>query len=557
MVRIDGSGLNALGTAFESVPGVSSVAEKWRREGEANTQAGRQADVRGLLLAGLKNRLQRFETVLSRFEWPEDSIRNGLSFDIDPRLEGKVRASLPRGEELRDYYRLFSRGLDPSAPARQEAGDYAVTLGLGDKTEKLNVTVEEGASNNDVLAALRDAINESTLPVQAELVRQTAPGQKIPGLTSTGAVLAVAVNGAYAHGDVTLADAEGFLLRPLDLREAVDPILAPAPKRYDLLATQTAKPSTYTSNGLDRYAASGLAAGEYTVTAAMGERSVDVLVPVDAGDTWEEVTTRLANRLNSAADWLQASTRDENRPYYDPRLPDGMVQRPRRFIDVKAYAPKIGERLRLSEDASAAPDGETGLLASLGLNATAWPGADGKMRVNGREQVRAPGTFLEEQGGVRLDLEDSFGEPLALRTVQGPALAQRQLGELALAYNDLSSFLRSERDLWKPGFADSFEVPLRQRRDGLAEMGLVVDERGQLRFDPTQFRRGVFSREDGGYGLLAAPGAGLVPAWHAQVAGALSGDPARFLADLATGRGPSAAASLDNDLRSRLVDGLG
>ena len=78
--------------------------------------------------------------------------------------------------------------------------------------------------------------------------------------------------------------------------------------------------------------------------------------------------------IRSYYDWIDASTRDEARPYYDPMLPDGMVQRSRRFIDVQAYAPKVGERLRLSEDATASPDGENGLLASLGLDVTAQPG---------------------------------------------------------------------------------------------------------------------------------------------------------------------------------------
>ncbi len=557
MVRIDGSGFAVPGTTAEGVSGVSALAERWRREGEPRARGDRQAELRTLLLSGLRNRLTRFADALSRFAWPDDSIRNGLSVDMDPRLEGKVSATTPRGSAMRDYYRLFSRGLDPSARTSLEAGDYVVALGLGDKTEQLAVTVQAGASNRDVLTALRDAINQSALPVQAEVVRQTAPGQKIPGLVSTGSILAVAVNGAYAHHDVTLADRTGRLLRPLDMREVRDPIQAPAPKRYDLTAPQTAKPTKYVGSGLDRYAESGLPAGDYVVTATMGSRSADVRVNVAAGDTWEEVTQRLAARLNAAADWLTASTRDEDRPYYDPRLPDGMVRRSRRFIEVEARAPKVGERLRLSEDVSASPDGSTGLLRRLGLHVTAQPGTDAKMTINGREYVRAPGTFIEEQGGVRIDLADDFGESLAFSTVQGPGLAQRQLGEIALAYNDLATFLRSERDLWKPGFADAFAEPVQQRQDGLAGMGLTLDAHGSLRFDPTQFRRGVFGREDGGYSLLAEPGAGLVPAWHAQTVSALAGDPARFLADLAAVRRASPAAALDNDLRSLLVSGLG
>jgi len=556
LVRIDGSGLSALGTS-DGVSAISSVAEKWRREGSSSSLEERQAQLRTLLLAGLKNRLSKFSDVLSRFEWPDDSIRSGLSVDMDASLEGKVKATVQRGEDRRDYYRLFSRGLDPAAKTSLSAGDYVVTLGLGNKTENLTVSVGENASNGDVLSSLRDAINQSTLPVQAEVVRQSAPDQKIEGLSSTGSVLAVAVNGAYEHSDVTLENHTGYLLRPLDMREVNDPIEAPAAKRYDLTASQTAKPTKYTSDGLDRYAESGLAAGDYAISATMGSRSVDLTVNVASGDTWEEVTRKLKDRLNSSADWIKASTRDEARPYYDPMLPDGMVERSRRFIDVEAYAPKVGERLRLSEDATASPDGVNGLLASLGLDVTAQPGTDAKMTINGREYVRAPGTFTEEQGGVRFDLAASFGEDLAVTTVQGPDLAQRQLGEIALAYNDLSTFLRSDRDLWKPGFADAFAVPVKQRQDGLAELGLGLDTRGSLRFSPTQFRRGVYSREDGGYSLLAEPGAGLIPVWYTQAMNALSGDPSRFLADLSSVRRASPTAALDNDLRSLLVSGLG
>ena len=137
---------------------------------------------------------------------------------------------------------------------------------------------------------------------------------------------------------------------------------------------------------------------------------------------------------------------------------------------------------------------------------------------------------------MRFDLAASFGEDLAVTTVQGPDLAQRQLGEIALAYNDLSTFLRSDRDLWKPGFADAFAVPVKQRQDCLAELGLGLDARGSLRFSPTQFRRGVYSEADGGYSLLAEPGQGLIPVWYTQTMNALSGDPSRFLADLSSVR---------------------
>ena len=108
---------------------------------------------------------------------------------------------------------------------------------------------------------------------------------------------------------VTLENHTGYLLRPLDMREVNDPIEAPAAKRYDLTASQTAKPTKYTSDGLDRYAESGLAAGDYAITATMGSRSVDLTVNVASGDTWEEVTRKLKDRLNSSADWIDASTR--------------------------------------------------------------------------------------------------------------------------------------------------------------------------------------------------------------------------------------------------------
>lgn len=561
MVIIDGTRLALPRTTADEPPGTPSIRSPGERfgfdPGQGRGEAARLARLRSLLVSGLVSRLNAFAETLNNFQLSESAVRTGLAVEFDPALQGRVRGEIRSGGEARDYYRAFSRGLDPLARYAGRPGTHAVALHAGGRSEKLEIVVEQGAANRDVLDALARAVNESALPVQAELIRQSSPGQKVEGLVTTGLTLALAANGAYNDLEVRLDDSPGRLLRPLDLRATDQPVAAPVARRYDLAQPRPAIPTTYSGRGLDPNAPAGLPAGLYTLRAELGGRTADVSVNVGAADTVGDVAKRLAARLDSSADFLRAATRVVNEPFYDPRLAGGMTSVARIVTEVTAKDAKPGDRLRLSEDVAASPDGASSLLARLGLNVTATPGADAELGVNGRQRVRNPGLFLEDKGRLAIETVEQFGGRGALRTTPLEDFAARRMAEAALAYNDLNSFLRVEADLWKPALAASFEEPLRENETGLAGMGLRLSRRGDLVIDDEAFERALRENPERGRKLLAEEDSGLVTRWRSRLDKALTGDPGRFLVDPLPARLASRASALDNDLRSCLWDALG
>lgn len=555
MVIIDGTRLALPRTTADEPPGTPSIRPPGERfgfdPGQGRGEAARLARLRSLLVSGLVSRLNAFAETLNNFQLSESAARTGLAVELDPALQGRVRGEIRSGGEARDYYRAFSRGLDPLARYAGRPGAHAVILHAGGRSEKLEITVEQGATNRDVLQALARAVNESSLPVQAELIRQSSPGQKVEGLVTTGLTLALAANGAYDGLDVRLDDSPGRLLRPLDLRATDQPVAAPAARRYDLAQPRPAIPTTYSGRGVDPNAPAGLPAGFYTVRAALGSRAAEVRVAVAADDTVGDVARRLAARLGSSADFLRAETRVVNEPFYDPRLAGGMTSVARLVTEVTAKDAKPGERLRLSED------GAPGLLARLGLNVTAAPGADAELGVNGTQRVRNPGLFLEDEGRLAIETVEQSGGRGALRATPLEGFAARRMAEAALAFNDLNGFLRAEADLWKPGLAASFEEPLRGNAAGLADMGLGLSRRGELVLDAEAFERALRDNPERCRELLAEEDSGLVSRWRSRLGKALTGDPGRFLVDPLPARLASRAFALDSDLRSRLWDALG
>lgn len=561
MVIIDGTRLALPRTTNDGPPGTPGIRPPGERfgfdPGQGRGETARLARLRSLLVSGLVSRLNAFAETLNRFQLSESAARTGLAVELDPALQGRVHGEIRSGDEARDYYRAFSRGLDPLARYAGKPGAHAVTLRAGERVEKLKIVVDQNATNRDVLDALARAVNESSLPVQAELIRQSSPGQKVEGLVTTGLTLALAANGIYNDLDVRLDDSPGRLLRPLDLRAADQPVAAPVAQRHDLAQPRPAIPTTYSGRSLDPNAPAGLPEGLYTLRATLGGRAAEVRVAVAADDTLGDVAKRLATRLDSSADFLRAETRVVNEPFYDPRLAGGMTSVERLVTEVTAKGAKPGERLRLSENVAASPDGASSLLARLGLNVTATPGADATLGVNGKQRVRSPGLFLEDEGRLAIETTAQYGGRGALRTTPLEGFATRRIAETALAFNDLNAFLRAEADLWKPGFAASFEEPLHENATGLSGMGLRLSRRGDLIVDAEAFERALRENPERGRKLLADEDSGLVSRWRSRLEKALTGDPGRFLIDPLPARLASRDSALDNDLRSRLWDALG
>ncbi len=535
-------------------------AALWQADLAARFAARRAGRLSNLLAQVLETRLKNLASAIEAVAWPEACGPLAVARLAVPEdsLAGYLTAEARSADAAMPYDRLASRGFSPGRSAPVPAGSYALTLGLGRERETVQLDVAKGDTAREVLAGLAEAVNAARLPVEARVLTQTSPGLRLPGSTGRGDLLVLSVNEARSTEELSVRDASGHLAQALGLA-TLPPARGPAAlRRYELVGSSPAKPTTYVSRDFDPGAVTDLAAGTYTVTVTRGSESREVAVPVSAGQTWTEVLATLESRLNSSQEMARAERAQVERPYYDPRLAD-MVSRRRVELSVTAAPARPGERLRLSEDASSSPDGVTGLLSRLGLTATATPGVDGRLTVNGDTFVRSPGNFERDAGRLAMDLEQAFGDRRTL-TVESLSQALPQaLQAVFTAYGELTGLLGQDAELFGQELAASFTTPAADISTELAGDGITVLAQGRaVRFDPWRFLTALAADPEGLRArLLGADG--LLSAWGASARRALAAGAKSLLAPASafTARLGRAEAALANDLSALLLDLLG
>jgi flagellar capping protein FliD len=134
--------------------------------------------------------------------------------------------------------------------------------------------------------------------------------------------------------------------------------LAAAAPRLDTVAN----PNKFYSKGLDVSQPSGLAAGDYAFTLAMGTAQETVKVGVGKGDTWGTVLESVRKAVNSGPLAAQADVVYQNTPY--SLLPDTAATG--RVLAISVNPAMTDQSITLA-------DTQGHLLASLGVAATANP----------------------------------------------------------------------------------------------------------------------------------------------------------------------------------------
>lgn len=317
----------------------------WRYE-QAQTRA-RYERLAEPLARSFDRALSGLEKALGNFTWPE----NGLPFEFrrsvsaDSKLDGKLSAEAIKAENADRYYKFFSRGRDASSDSGLTTGDYRFDISLGGKTESIELDVSSTDTWGDVLDNVAEAVNEAELPVQAEVVVQHNPYQKVDGLGKTGSILSFTVEPGRDEQDLEIKDTKGLLIHKLDLEETETPVLPAGVREYGLKGTSRADPSAYYSKGVDPNASSGVSAGEYKLAYSIGGESGTFDINVESGTTWEELLNKTAKVINSTSDKVQAGLVDTEifSGLEDPLRMGGKA------LEIKAKDPKIGERLSLSE----------------------------------------------------------------------------------------------------------------------------------------------------------------------------------------------------------------
>ncbi|NDV25894.1 hypothetical protein [Desulfovibrio sp. JC010] len=471
----------------------------------------------------VQSRVKSLSETLSSFRWPGQGF--GLSSSRlvvnDPLLDKNISSSLTHKDDYQRYYRYYSRGFSGEAATSLDAGTYKFDMTLGSSTKNLEVDITGGMTNDQLLEAVRDAVNESTLPVQARIFKQNAVGSNPDDLMGTGSALAFSVNTAYVvteenRGDSTqdlaaanklsFSDTSGHLISNLELYATQKPIGPAEEGLYQLSNASAGGPSQFLTKAFDANATTTIAAGDYSIGYSIGTESGTIDFYVEDGDDWDTVLTRIANSAASTSDKIGAEKVDGKlvSPVYtgdDYYLIDGKA------VNITAVNPKIGERLVLDPDSG---------LEVLGLNATAHPGSDSQMTIDGYSEVRvAGGEFALDRGRVTVEVDGSFGDSLPLRVVDAVTEMEKNVGLVTDSYNDLRKAILPAEDLFREGFADLWRDPVIDNEVDLEWMGLKEAEKDKLLwFDSDAFYDALLADPDKVRELLEDEEDGLFSRWQ-------------------------------------------
>lgn len=329
------------------------AASRWAYRAGAAERLARYERLARPLVQGLDRALGSFQKALSQFQWParDAPISFGRLAIRDPDLGSAAAATVLAAGEAPNPHKLLSLARSPTAATDLASAardtNYALTVTQGRESRQITVTVPAGSDWNGVLTAAAAAINAADLPVQAAVVRQTFPGQKIAGVSKVGAFLDVSVNPAHPDQDVEIKDYSGHLALNLGLKPTGRLASPAAPARYDLRIDRLAKPASLATSIKDHRANSGLSAGEYKIAYDLGDASGVIAVDIDSNMTWDQALRRTADAINSSATRLRAEVLNADRPSglerSDAYWTDG------KFLQVSVAQPKLGQRLSLSE----------------------------------------------------------------------------------------------------------------------------------------------------------------------------------------------------------------
>ncbi|WP_320007090.1 hypothetical protein [Maridesulfovibrio sp.] len=470
----------------------------------------------------VQSKVKSLSETLASFRWPAQGfgLFNSRLVVNDPLLDKNISASLVHKDDVQRYYRYYSRGFSGEVATSLDAGTYKFDMSLGDSSDSLEVEISSGMTNDQVLEAVRDAVNESSLHVQARIFKQNAVGSNPDDLLGTGSALAFSVNTAYVvtaenRGDSTqnldsanelsFSDTRGHLISGLKLYATQKPIGPADEARYDFSSASAGGPSRFLGKAFDANAVTTLAAGDHSIAYTIGTESGTIDFYVEDGDDWNTVLTRIADRAASTSAKIDAEVVDGKlvSPVYtgdDYYMIDGIA------VSITAVNPKIGERLVLTPGSG---------LDALGLNATAHPGADAEMTINGYREVRAPGEFAVDRGRVTVELEGNFGDSLPLRVVDAVTEMEKNVGLVTDSYNDLRKAILPAADLFREGFADLWRDPVNGNAVDLEWMGLKEAEEDKLIwFDSDAFYDALLAEPDKVRELLEDEKDGLFTRWQ-------------------------------------------
>jgi hypothetical protein len=369
----------------------------------------------------------------------------------------------------------ISKAYDPSQATTLTAGTYSFTSTYAGEERAHSVTIGSGWTWGDVLRAVGAEVNAqnswvntssptlagpsttySQPGVEASVENWPIPSATQPGMNTDGQSLTV--TGA-AGQEFSLSDTSGGLLSTLGLTTKL-----------------TGTPVSFN---------------------------------VNADDTWQDVYDSMATSINGSQLSFTAKT-------LNTRIPSTITPGKDLWHQGVSLAliqenQRIGERVSLS-------DGRTGALDSIGILSRERPGQDGKLMVNGREQVSENNTYSQDQGRVLLNLEQNFGETLPLSVTSGMEEVEKGWGRITDAWNGLAKYLSNNKDILDHSLGTKLEAPLATQKQNLRWLGVSsAGKQGQLWTNLDSFWKSLYADADRAKVSLWESPAGLVPAWKDAV----------------------------------------
>ena len=519
------------------------------------------------LVRSLEQKLKAFEETLNKFEWPVDDLpwyKSTLT-RLDPLLENKIKAVTP--EQITLPYQYFSRGFSPHTTSSIPAGEYKFTLSLNGQAETLTLSISDDQTNAEVLETVKDAINDSSLPVQAEVVHQYAGHQKIDS-PSVGHILAISVNPPYQEEELAIKDTKGLLLKKLGLYSVTGPISGATTTTYLVQARRLASSSLFSSSAFDGGAEIGWEIQKYTFNIKLNDETTEVAIYVVDEDTWNEARELAQDeqaRVKDTTDWetkvkkltFDSSEIDDNTTwnslvssmtsegivvfsdttyeelfaslarYINSTFPsidtsvvtrkipdyslDEVIYTDRTFLEINLTDPKLGHRLSLI-------DGNGQPLYTLNMKATAIPGSDALLNINGQTREAPANWFSEDKGRLSITPEDIYGQPLPLTVVQAMEEIHTRLNDVIQAYNDLLKFLQKDKDIFNQTLISNWQKPVNDLETDLAWLGIQKTSEDELLWiNGDRFWQALGEDKNRAREILTDETKGLIPEWENMI----------------------------------------
>ena len=225
------------------------------------------------MLQGVTARLNKFAQALASFAWPTGSpdwFQTRMASTQAGQPQGLMTATVRPTQDSSPLVKIMSGGFQASQPSTVAPGTYRFNMSLGDTTKAVSVTVNKGDTWGAVLAGVQNAVNNTTLPVQADVVLNNSAFANNPDMVGTGSVLTLSVNPDQPDQNLSLADTSGHLLSQLRLYAAANPSGPATQNQYLITGVQLARPTSFASSAVDPGAQTSLAIGRHDLAYSLG-----------------------------------------------------------------------------------------------------------------------------------------------------------------------------------------------------------------------------------------------------------------------------------------------